>query len=121
MSFLTGSRAYGNPREDSDIDLAVLLSSEELQQLRNHASRNENESAHPEMRVYKGASLRFGKLNLLVFTDEQQYLAWQVATQSMVKTVGEFQDKFFSREEAIAVIRHWTKAPLEALCNSVGQ
>lgn len=30
MSFLTGSRVYGTPREDSDIDLVVLVHQEEL-------------------------------------------------------------------------------------------
>lgn len=62
-AFVTGSRWYGTPREDSDIDLVVVVSPEEAEIL---WSLSEN----------PGGSVRFGRLNLIVLTDEDQGDTW---------------------------------------------
>lgn len=92
MAFLTGSRVYGTPREDSDIDIVVHLESEEISQLLDKEySTNNNYNA-------TSASIRFGNLNLICMSDHQEYLAWYQATKELKAR------KPVTRDEAIAHI-----------------
>lgn len=74
---LTGSRVYGTPREDSDVDLAVLVSLEDFDKL---------VALFPpggEADSYKGCPaqpLRIGKLNLLLVTSEAHLAIWRAGT-----------------------------------------
>ena len=70
-AFVTGSRKYGSPRPDSDVDLAILVNREDAEILRHH-SEGEGEEANRKI-VY-------GKLNLIVFVkgeEDDQYQAWK--------------------------------------------
>ncbi len=91
IAFLTGSRAYGTPRLDSDTDLCVLVSSEDLDVLKRVAGVKDT----PEYQN-TDAALRFGNLNLLVFTDASQYAAWRKGTVELK------EKKPVIREEAVA-------------------
>jgi hypothetical protein len=77
-AFLTGSRAYGTPRPDSDIDLCVLMSKEDLNEL--IAGNTPAKSDYGKA----SASLRFGILNLVCMTSEFDFMAWKVATEELI-------------------------------------
>jgi hypothetical protein len=87
--FLTGSRAYGTPRPDSDHDLVVLVTQEQVEALAQRADS------------VKSVSLRFGEYNLLCCTTHQ-HLAWQRGTAALIarapvtrdEAVAEFQKQF---------------------------
>lgn len=85
-SVVTGSRKYGIPRDDSDIDLVVHLTEEDLQRL---ASQAESVSLANVNSGYNGASLRFGNLNLIAVTEKRTFDAWKNGTQflSAIKPV----------------------------------
>jgi predicted nucleotidyltransferase len=93
-AFLTGSYAYGKPRVDSDIDLVVFIADyTELQELEKQADAvmqidNEYENAD-------AISLRFGKLNLIVTTDEADWEGWKKGTFDLKRR------KPVTRKEAI--------------------
>jgi len=71
-SFITGSRKYGKPRANSDIDLVIFLSEKDYGILRlcNDESTNE--------------IIRFANLNLIVCTSEKEFAAWKVGTERCV-------------------------------------
>lgn len=77
--FLTGSRVYGKPSEDSDIDLVIQLSYYELDQLKKLADAHDvidDSCAGPD-----SASLIFGKLNLICCTTDDSFAVWKVGTK----------------------------------------
>lgn len=82
-AFLTGSRAYGVPRPNSDCDVAVLLTPEEIQILRTVAEETGGGGNRAYQFKNDGAALRFGRLNLIAFADRTEFLAWQAATDTL--------------------------------------
>lgn len=84
--FLTGSHAYGTPNENSDIDLCIYISQEDLDKL---VLLNDSKFVKPlsadgaEYPVSR--SLRFGDLNLIAHTDLTQYNLWKEATEALIK------------------------------------
>ncbi len=71
QAFLTGSYAYGTPREDSDIDLVIRCDEETAKFL-------------SEMRDDKTTpAIKFGKLNFIPCTDDAQYTAWRAGTTAL--------------------------------------
>ena len=62
-AFVTGSHAYGTPRPDSDIDLAVLAES-------------------PDVRVIAGRSGK-SEINVVLFNNADEFAAWRKATESL--------------------------------------
>ncbi len=103
-AFLTGSRAYGKPRTDSDYDLVVLVSQETLQCLQEVA-----EAAPPncEYDPEDACCLRFGPLNLLCVCSEKHFELWQEGTEELIrrsKMIGPVQ-----REFAIEFLRNLRK------------
>ncbi len=85
-AFLTGSRAYGTPREDSDVDLAVLVSPETASILWKLGARD-------------GGSVKFGPLNLITFSNEQNFLEWSRVNAELCKKGP------VTREEAMAAFQ----------------
>jgi len=66
-SFITGSRAHGIPREDSDIDLVVALHEKDYRTL---------------WALSTNGKLQFGNLNIVAFNmsnpeDAKRYEAWR--------------------------------------------
>lgn len=91
-AIVTGSRAYGNPRPDSDIDLVVLVSEDDMMNLVGVAGKVhiEEKMDEPQQRYGMGANaavLRFGQLNLLVTTDPLQFEVWRRGTEAMKRYV----------------------------------
>lgn len=89
-AFITGSRAYGTPREDSDIDLVIAASASDLFLL----WENKDE----------GKGLRFGKLNLVTFNldnpeDVERYEKWKAVHNDLVSR------KPVTKDEAIKCFR----------------
>lgn len=93
-AFLTGSQVYGTPRPDSDIDLAVLMTSEDATRLCELAGKD----AMCAYRIEQGASIKFGNLNVLVFVDENQFRAWKEGTEELIAR------KPVTRDEAIKAL-----------------
>ncbi len=98
-AFLTGSHAYGIPKPDSDVDLVVLVSPEDMEKLRLLADRDDS---HPEDQNYiiaGGVPLRFGKLNLIC-SDARKYKVWKRGTERLKKmapVTREFACELFRR------------------------
>lgn len=96
-AFLTGSRAYGTPREDSDIDLAVFIPQEQFAAFRG-LCKSAEASPSREGDYPNGVAFRFGNLNLLAFWHEPSFIAWRDATAELVAR------KPVTRDEAIQAI-----------------
>ena len=94
-AILTGSRAYGTPRGDSDTDLVVNVEPECLEALTASADSVCGDIVGDK---YPNASraLRFGRLNLICTTSNCQWDAWQVGTANCEKR------KPLSRADAVA-------------------
>jgi hypothetical protein len=78
-AFITGSRAYGNPRPNSDVDLVVLVDEDTADLL-----RTASETRGP---------VRFGRLNLVVCTTEEQYAVWRLGTSQMKTSLNKYTSK----------------------------
>ena len=76
MGILTGSRAYGEPRSDSDVDLALFVDPRLATILRNAA--DPHNADHP--------GVRFGRLNLILCESQEEYDKWHGGT---LKLIGE--------------------------------
>ena len=85
LSFITGSRVYGTPRPDSDVDLVILTEEGTATALRTLSDG-------------KGA-IRFGKLNLVVCTTTDEYAVWRLGTTQMLRSKSKF-----SQQQAKAVL-----------------
>lgn len=91
-AFLTGSRVYGSPRGNSDIDLVVFLTPRELEELRQVADSSDEDridkkdsDGGPQFMNGPAASLRFGKLNLICVTDPLAYAVWLNGTKILTR------------------------------------
>lgn len=63
---------YGQPREDSDVDLCILVPKEEALIL--GACADEPNSPRPGSGSFP---VKYGNLNLIVCTDHRTYRAWK--------------------------------------------
>ena len=94
-SFLTGSRYYGTPRSDSDIDLVVLMDGTQLVVLAKFADNTDDFGSPGGEQYDDGCSLRFGKLNLLCVTQDKHFNVWKQGTDEL------FAMKPVTRDKAI--------------------
>lgn len=94
--FITGSQVYGTPTEQSDIDLVLSLSPEDIELLC-HFADNGKCSAGAD-----GGSLRFGQLNLIIL-QEHELEPWKAATDELIAR------KPVSRDEAVKLIKAMVK------------
>ena len=85
-AFITGSHAYGTPKEDSDIDLAVLVSEENASLLWAHG-------------INEAGSIRFGKLNMVVFYNDENFYRWKKVNDALIKR------EPVTRDEAISAFQ----------------
>lgn len=72
LALLTGSRAYGEPTEDSDIDIVIRCGNGVYELLKKHSDKCAD------------GSIRFGKLNIICCLENEQYQAWYIGTQDLV-------------------------------------
>lgn len=84
-AFLTGSRAYGRPTPDSDIDLVVFITEADLEMLTEQSdNKGQITCDDPDyLANMKAHSLRFGNLNLLCCTDEKSHAVWREGTRTL--------------------------------------
>lgn len=68
---LGGSRIYGTPRSDSDVDMCVLVTEEEARILGDNA--DEPNGLRPGWGSFP---VRYGRLNIIVCTDPDVYARW---------------------------------------------
>jgi len=85
-AIVTGSQKYGTPKPDSDVDLVVLVSGEDMHILQQFADAEQHKETKGNYDGVGGlsASLRFGRLNLLLTTDPLAYEVWRRGTQKLV-------------------------------------
>lgn len=107
QSFLTGSRAYGTPRPDSDIDLVVYVTVDDLSKLI-ELSDKVSEFGHPGGVNYEdGCCLRFGPLNLICVTSQVHFDTWKKGTEELIS------NKPVTREVAVETLqRHRQEAKI---------
>lgn len=92
-AFITGSRVYGKPTPSSDIDLVILVDEQTSTRLQLMARETDEQ---------KPLAIRFGRLNLIICTDEAEFAVWKVGTCQMVRQ--KIKDgKKFDKTEAKAV------------------
>lgn len=94
-AFVTGSRRYGKPTPDSDLDLVILVEDEDAQKLLiEHGGEQDDDGR---------LVIRFGKLNLIVCRDIEQYEAWKDGTEACVK-VRHLSGQPVGRDHAIEIL-----------------
>ena len=99
--FLTGSRAYGTPRPDSDVDIVVLIDDRDGEP-DDELFHNLATAGHcDEIKEYceTSACVRFGKLNIIIARCPEQYEAWRKGTEECASR------KPVTRDEAIEAMK----------------
>lgn len=108
---LTGSRVYGTPRHDSDLDCVILVENQEdmnllvwSQDFNRSANNNSFFMDENAGQGYCGKSLRFGNMNVIaVLRDERVFEAWRVGTDFLR------QIKPVTKEQACLVLESMFK------------
>lgn len=99
-AFLTGSRKYGTPREDSDYDLVIFVDKHD----------KDTWDALLSHSKYKGSastdsiSVRFGELNFICLSNQEEYDAWYNATLKLSAS------KPVARDVAVAEVKAFLAA-----------
>lgn len=91
-AFITGSQAYGTAVAGSDTDLVIFVDEATKGKLQ---ARSEN-GKYP---------IRFGDLNLVCVTTEEEWAAWKLGTARCVKKARESVGSM-DKEEAIRIHEH---------------
>lgn len=76
-ALFTGSRVYGTPRADSDLDMVLLVSKEEhelLKELCDSPGRSDRKTS---------SSFKFGMLNIIAVENPKDYKAWRIGTKKL--------------------------------------
>ena len=92
-AFVTGSRVYGTPTKESDLDLVIFCGADTSVMLMDHDEVSQNEDAH----VSAYQSVRFGRLNIILCGNEKEYSKWLRAKERCV------QERPVTRKRAIAI------------------
>jgi len=88
-SFITGSRVYGTPTEKSDTDLVILTDQATVDLLCSLFGTEEDQALakkttqDPEYLEGLSASIKVGKLNLLLCVHEHHYDIWLRGTRQL--------------------------------------
>jgi len=75
VAFVGGSRAFGAPREDSDVDLVVRISTEDAAKM---------EAVFVRQTKWPNPSFKIGQLNLICATNDEEYDVWRDGTEKFV-------------------------------------
>lgn len=91
-AILTGSRVYGDPKLESDIDMVALMTHEEYELLCGQADNFEEPDegvggwrVPAESLGGQAPSLRFGALNLICCFDQKNFDVWYKGTQELAE------------------------------------
>lgn len=98
-SFLTGSQVYGTPTEESDVDLVVQMTADEMDKL---AHFSEGTISFDEYGC--GRSFRFGKLNVIAISGDRLFELWKESTEACkaIKPVTKAEAKAIFQKREIA-------------------
>lgn len=89
-AFMTGSRVYGKPRDDSDVDLVVRMDSDTAISLYKLCGSKD--------------CIRFGILNILPAVSDKEYQIWKEGTEKLIRKM-EKTGKPITREEAVTLFK----------------
>lgn len=111
-AFATGSRVYGAPTRGSDIDLVVMVNPDQIEVLKELADADDplhkpKEWSDPGPMDDVGgltASLKFGKLNLILVTGHIGYGVWLQGTKELAKLAAD-RGTPVTRDEAVLHFR----------------
>jgi len=98
-AFLTGSRAYGTPREDSDYDIVVLVTDPDTLM----ALTDLRDPGDPVMPDSYRRSIKEGRLNLITCQTRREFDLWVRGTnelRAMAPVTREFACAHFARLRA---------------------
>ncbi len=80
-AIVTGSRVYGYPTEESDLDVVVLLSAADVDRVVTALGlvvpKDQDDNAYPTLQFKQG------KLNLIMETDPDRFEIWSRGTQTL--------------------------------------
>lgn len=79
LGFITGSRAYGTPTPESDVDVVVCVEGGMIEQLINILPDSVAAGEYSN----GSASLRLGTLNLILLEDPAECDRWRKATENL--------------------------------------
>lgn len=98
-AFLTGSQVYGTPTAESDVDVVVQMTAEEMDKL---APLSEGSFSFDEYGC--GRSFRFGKLNLIAISSDRLFELWRDSTEACkaIKPVNKIEAKAIFKKREIA-------------------
>ena len=74
-ALITGSHAYGKPTSESDVDLVVRVGWETKELLERLSGAS----------TIDHAAIRFGKLNVIACTSDEEFAAWKFGTEAVKK------------------------------------
>lgn len=97
-SFITGSYAYGEPTDKSDIDIVLRIGNVNADLLRKLSDKK----PEPKGRkiVSKGPDpIRFGKINLILCLDDEVFECWRKGTVELQERA-RVEDRRIPRDEA---------------------
>lgn len=112
-SFITGSRKYGSPRADSDLDLVVFMEGVDVALLGSVADMTPQGFTEDGVEYDSrfGWPFRFGKLNVIVCTKPEQWQVWQDGTASL---------HYLAKHKGKAVDREFAVSVFQALADATG-
>ena len=119
-SILTGSRVYGTPRKDSDLDLVVLMEPKEAADLAMfHGISLERDESH-----YPSAQFHAGKINIIIETSKDAFEVWVKGTHDLMERLPVDRDTavahFDVLRAALRAKREAAKAAKEAATKEPG-
>lgn len=97
-AFATGSRVYGTPKVDSDIDLVIYVDKKTEKLLRKYCDHNKPSDK----------SIRFGRLNLILVNKMSQWDAWFLGTARLKKLSPVTRDQAIAEFTKLG-IKRWRK------------
>ena len=100
-AFVTGSRAYGAPRDDSDLDV-VCVATDELLSLAVLESETHSTNKDIKYNGLRDAQCRFGKLNLIM-TDIHGYDIWRAGTLLLQAEASSVPGNAIPRKRAVEI------------------
>lgn len=111
FAFLTGSRIYGQPRPDSDIDLVVRCDQELVDRLcEEFPDANCHTAVHvddpnAEYPPEVSHAFRFGSLNLILVVSDTAYESWKAARDECIAAMMKKRNGI-TRDKAVEIHRH---------------
>lgn len=85
-AFITGSRRYGEPKEDSDVDLVVLCDADTFADMGVFFREEIEGDADNDEYDDESFSLKIGKLNLILCASKKRFREWRIGTELLERS-----------------------------------